>query len=119
VLAIGLPLLEAVAAINRLVAAWLERDFRGPSALAADSLEHLALTATAATAAVSATRVSATAAAAATAGRALRFTRGTTIGATIRFVLESLSGEKFLLSGAKSKLGVAIRASQTFISVHT
>jgi len=59
-----LPLLEAVAAINRLVAARLERDFRSPSALAADSLEHLALTATAATATVSAARISATAAAA-------------------------------------------------------
>jgi hypothetical protein len=97
----------------------LERDFRSPSALAADGLVHLALTATAATTTISAAGVSTTTAAGAAAGRALCFTRSAAIGATVGFVLESLSGEKLLLSGAKGKLGVAIRASQTFISVHT
>jgi len=61
-----LPLLEAVAAINRLVAAGLELDFSSPSALAANGLIHLALTATAATAAVSAAGIAAAATATAT-----------------------------------------------------
>jgi hypothetical protein len=56
-----LPLLEAVAAINGFVPARLERDFRSPSALAANGLEHLALTATAATTTVTAAGVSAAA----------------------------------------------------------
>ena len=107
--------MEALPAVNRLVAAWLERDFRSPPALAADGLVHLALTATAATTTVTAAGVSSAAAA----RGALRLTCGPAIRATIRFVLEAFGGEKFLFSGAKGELRVTIRAGQGLISVHT
>ena len=104
-LAVRLPLLEALAAINRFVAARLERHFGRPSALAANGLIHLALASTAT--AVSAAGVTAAATAA---RRSLRFARSSAIRAPVRFILEAFRGEKLLLSGAKGELRVAVRA---------
>ena len=94
-------LLEAVAAVNRLVAARLERHFGRTSAAAACRAEHLALTA-----AETATAAPAIAAACSTAG----LTSLTAIGAAIWFVLEAFLSIEFLLTGSKCKLRAAIDA---------
>jgi hypothetical protein len=109
--------LETLAAIDRFVATRLERHFSRATALAANRLVHLALPATTAVTAAAPTCVGAAAATAA-AGCALRFTRGATIGTTVRFVLEAFGGKKLLLAGAKGELRIAVRAGQNLISVH-
>jgi hypothetical protein len=106
--------LETVAAVNRFVSARLERNFGRSSALAANRLEHLALTSAATAAAVTTAGI-----ATAATGRTLSLTGSAAIGATVWFVLKAFGGEKFLLSGAKGELRVTIRASQDLISVHT
>jgi len=93
-------LLEAVAAVNRLVAARLERHFGRTSAAAACRAEHLALSAAESAAAT------AIAAACSTAG----LTSLTAIGAAIWFVLEAFLSIEFLLTGSKCKLRAAIDA---------
>ena len=95
-------LLEAVAAVNRLVVARLERHFGRTSAAAACRAEHLALTAAETTTAAAAVA----AAACSTAGLASL----TAIGAAIRFVLEAFLSIEFLLTGSKCKLCAAIDA---------
>jgi hypothetical protein len=96
-------LLEAVAAVNRLVAARLERHFGRTSAAAACRAEHLALTAAETAAAAAAAAI---AAACSTAG----LTSLTAIGAAIWFVLEAFLSIEFLLTGSKCKLCAAIDA---------
>jgi hypothetical protein len=93
--------LEAVAAVNRLVAARLERHFGRTSAAAACRAEHLALST-----AETATAAAAIAAACSTAG----LTSLTAIGAAIWFVLEAFLSIEFLLTGSKCKLCAAIDA---------
>jgi hypothetical protein len=92
--------LEAIAAVDRLIAARLERHFGRASAAAACRTEHLALTAAEATA------TAAISAACGTAG----LTCLTAIGAAIWFVLEALLSVEFLLTGCKCKLRAAIDA---------
>ncbi len=103
--------LEAVAAVNRLVATRLERYFGRLSALAARGLEHFATAA--------ASRSAAAAVASATAARAaLRLTRRSAFRAAIRLILEALARKKLLLAGTKNELAVTINAAQGFVSVH-
>ena len=85
-------LLEAVAAIHRLVTARLERHFSGTATGRACCGEHLALAA-------------ATCCAAGLAGSAA-------IGATVGLVLKTLLCVEFLLTGSKRKLCAAIDARQ-------
>ena len=105
-LAVARTRLEAVAAINRLVSAGLERNFGNAAALAARGLEHLALASAATAAALVAT--------AAPAGLASR----ATIGATVRLVGEALHREELLLAGGERELTSAIHAGQHFCGVH-
>ena len=107
-LAVGRTRLEAVAAIHRLVAARLERNFRHTAALAAGRAEHLALAAAAEAAAASA----------ALTATARRFTRGAAIRTTVRLVGKALHGEELLLAGRKRELTRTIDTVQIFILVH-
>jgi len=93
---------ETIAAIDRLVATRLERNFRYSAALAAGGFEHFARGAISATAA----------------RRLARFTSRTTVGATVGFVLKALCGIKFLFAGGKRELTSAIYTIQLFICVH-
>jgi len=104
---------EAIAAVNRLVAARLERHFGRLSALAAGRLEHLAATATRRSAASAVASAAATAA-----GSTLSLTGGAAFRATIGLVLEAFAREELLFAGAKNELAVAINAAQGFICVH-
>ena len=88
--------MEAIAAIDGLVAARLERNFRHTAALAAGRAEHLAL-------AAAASSESATAAAALTSATG-GLTRRTAIRAAVRFVGKALHGEELLLTGRKREL---------------
>lgn len=92
-LAVRRTALEAVAAINRLIATRLEWHFGHAAALAAGRAEHFAL----ATAAATAESAAATAATASAAARSL--TRSAAIGATVGLVLKALHGEKLLFAG--------------------
>jgi len=94
-------LLEAVAAIHRLITTWLERNFRWAAAAAAGGAEHLAL-------AAAVTRMII----AASAGCSACFSCLAAVGATIRFVLKALLSVKFLLATCKCKLCAAIDARQ-------
>jgi hypothetical protein len=105
-LAVALSRREAVFAVDRLVAARLERNFRYAAALTAGRLEHL--TALAAAAAV------ATAAAFAAAG----FASGTAIGAAVGLIGEALLREKLLFTRGECERLSAIDAVQHFICVH-
>jgi len=116
------PGLEAIAAIDGLVAARLERHFGRLSALAAGGLEHLAARTArhpaACARAVTAARAGTNAAAAAARGSSLRLACRTALGATIRLVLEAFAGKELLLARAKDELAVAVNAVQGFISIH-
>ncbi len=112
--------METIAAIDRLIATGLKRNFRYAAALAAGGLEHFTLASTA-TATATAATVTATAGTATvpTARSTLRFARLTAIGAAVGFVLEPFGSEKFLLAGRKCKFVIAINARQLFISIQT
>jgi hypothetical protein len=97
---------EAVAAVDRLVAARLERHFGRLSALAARGLEHLASAASSATTAAAGVASATTAA-----GSALRLAGRAAFRAAIRLVLEAFARKELLLSGTKNKLAVAINAA--------
>jgi hypothetical protein len=99
---------EAIAAVDGLVAARLERHFGRLSALAARRLEHLAATAARRSAAAASAVASATAAAA---GSALGLAGRTAFRATIRLVLEAFAREELLFAGAKNELAVTINAA--------
>jgi len=97
--------LEAIAAVDGLVATRLKRNFRLLAALAARDLVHFTravATAAAATGAASAATAAATAASGLT-GR-------TAVWAAIRLILKAFAGEELLLSGAKNELSTAIGA---------
>jgi hypothetical protein len=94
---------ETVPAIDRLVAARLERNLRYAAALAARGPEHLALT------------VTATWSAAAAAGC---FTRGPAIAASARFVCESFARKKLLFARGERERASAVSASEGFVGVH-
>jgi hypothetical protein len=108
----GTARLEAVAAVDGLVATRLERHFCRLSALAAGRLEHLAATAARRSAAAVA---SATAAAA---SAALGLTGRPALWTTIRLVLEAFACEELLFAGTEYELAIAIDAAQGFICVH-
>jgi hypothetical protein len=110
--------LEAIAAVDGLIAAREERHFGRLTALAAGRLVHLA-SGSAATAGTTATAVAAAVAAAisAAAGSTLRLTGRTAFRATVGLVLEAFAREKLLFARAKDKLAVAINAVQGFICV--
>src|SRR5256886_10934865 len=110
-------LLEAVAAVDRLVATGLERHARFAAAVAACRGEHLALSAISAaaatTAAVTTTRISAAAATAASA--TLRATRSAVGWATGRGVLETAPGVELLLAGRPDEFLPAVLAGQGLV----
>src|SRR5437773_7690817 len=108
-------LLEAVAAVHRLVTARLERNARLTTAVAAGRREHLTLPAvTAAATAVSAARVAATTTTSAS-STALRATRGAIVCAAGRGVLEAAAGVELLLAGRPDELLAAVLADQGFV----
>jgi hypothetical protein len=98
---------EAVAAVYRLVATRLERNFRYSAALAASRFEHFALPA-----------VAFTAASAASAARTSRFAGRAAVGAAIGLIGKALAGEKFLLTGREGELTSTVYTGQRFINVH-
>src|SRR5579884_1724815 len=112
----GLPIaahsLEAARAVDRLVAAWLERHVRHPAALGTDGVEHLARAARVATAvaatAVAAVAVVGHASAAAHAGLA----RGAALGAAPGLVGEPLLGEELLLPCGEGELLPTLPANE-------
>ena len=91
---------EAVAAVYRLVATRLERNFRYSAALAASRFEHFALPAVAFTTAAS---------------RTSRFAGRAAVGAAIGLIGKALAGEKFLLTGRERELTSTINTGQRFI----
>jgi hypothetical protein len=95
---------EAVAAVYRLVATRLERNFRYSAALAASRFEHFALPAVAFTAAAAA--------------RTSRFAGRAAVGAAIGLIGKALAGEKFLLTGREGELTSTVYTGQRFINVH-
>src|SRR5579864_5592323 len=99
---------ETIAAVNRLVAARLKRNFGDAAALAARCLEHLALRTAVAAAAATATAASA----------ARGFARCAAIRAPARFVGEAFAGVKFLLACGELERARAIDAIEVFICVH-
>jgi len=94
---------EAIAAVNRLVAARLERDFRYAATLTAGRFEHLA---------TAAATAETTAAAAAAAGC---LTCRAAITAAARLIGESFAGKKFLLACREWERTSAISAIECFI----
>src|SRR5437762_2921503 len=109
-------LLEAVAAVHRLVTARLERNARLTTAVAAGRREHLTLPAvTAATAAVSAARVAAATTTTSASSTALGATRGAVVCAAGRGVLEAAAGVKLLLAGRPDELLAAVLADQGLV----
>jgi hypothetical protein len=108
--------LEAVAAIDRLVAAGNEGHFGRLSALAASRLMHFARGATAA--ARTFATVAAVGTAAAAARSTLRFTRRAAIRTTVGLVLEAFAREELLFAGSENELAVAINAVQGLVCVH-
>lgn len=88
---------EALTAINRAVAARLEGNPAGFSALGADRLKHLAL-------GISAARISFS-------GIAAGF-------AALRLVGESFFGVEFLLAGSELEFVSAVFANECFVVVH-
>ncbi len=109
--------LEAIAAIDGLVAAREERHFGRLAALAAGRLMHLASGSAAAGATATAVAAAVTAAVSAAAGSTLRLTGRTAFGATVGLVLEAFAREELLFARAKNELAVAINAVQGFICV--
>jgi hypothetical protein len=102
-LSVGRTGLEAIPAVNRLIASRLERNLRDAATLAASGFEHLALSAAAATAA---------------ALRAAGLAGGAAIGATVRFIGEALHCEELLLAGRERELASAIDAREHFGRIH-
>ena len=88
---------EAIAAVNRLIAARLEGNLGLLAAVGADSGEHLALR---------------------TGIAILRAERGTAIRAAARLVLEALLRIERLLRGAEDELLVAIPTNEGFVLIH-
>jgi hypothetical protein len=105
---VGAARTEAVAAIDRLVAAGLERNFRYAAALAARRSEHFARAAAAHAIASAATRTVGT----------HRFPRLTAILATVGLVLKTFLFVKALLARAEDEFPSAVHAVQHFICVH-
>src|SRR6185437_14213745 len=85
---------EAVAAIDRLVSARLERHLGNAAALAARRLEHLAMAASAA------------------ALRAARLAGGAAVAAAIGLIREALHRIEFLFAGGEGELASAIHAGE-------
>ncbi len=107
--------METIAAIDRFVAAGLERHFCHSAALAAGRTEHFALaTATAAAETTTTTTTTGTATTATASG----FTRSAAIGATVGLVGKALHREELLFSGGKRERARTIDAVQGFILVH-
>jgi len=102
--------LEAIPAIDGLVAAGLERHFGRTAAAAASRAEHLPLTAAAAATAVKALTAAATALG--------RFTRRSAIGASARLILETLLGVEFLFAGSEGELLSAVHTCDELIGIH-
>src|ERR1700737_4495785 len=102
--AVRLPLREAVAAVDRLVAAGLERNFRNLAAATAGGLEHLAGgPSAAAAAAVASAPPAGRRPAAAAAATALALTSRSAVRATVGLVGEALGRKKFLLAGREGE----------------
>jgi len=99
--------LKAIAAVDRLVAARLERHFGNAAALAARGLVHFATLTAAAAHTGSAARA-----------RAHLLTGLTAIGATVRLVLETFAGIELLFTGSERELPSAVHTVQHFIDVH-
>ena len=101
----GPLVLEAVSAVDGLVAAGLERHFCRASAAAAGRAEHLPLTAAVETRPAAAAAL-------------LRFTRSPAIRATARLVLKTLLGIELLLAGGEGELLSTIHARDELIGIH-
>ena len=102
------PRCEAVSAIDRPVAAWLKRNVRYTTALAAGGLERLAL-------AIPAAATTSGSAAAAAGGR---LSRCTAIAAPAGFVRESFACKELLLVRCEWECASAIDAVKGFVCVH-
>jgi hypothetical protein len=99
--------LKTIAAVDRLIAARLERYLSDAAALAASRLIHFpALTAAAAHSGPAA------------ATRTHLFACLTAIGATVGLVLKTFAGIELLLTGSERELTSAIHTIQHFIDVH-
>jgi hypothetical protein len=96
--------LETIAAIDRFVTAWIERDFGDASALAASCGKHLPRT-TAPLAAACATRTH-------------RFASLTAIRTAIRLVLKAFLFVKPLFARTENELSSAVHTVEHFIYVH-
>ncbi|HEV2262712.1 MAG TPA: hypothetical protein VGR69_10540 [Candidatus Rubrimentiphilum sp.] len=97
--------MKTIAAVHRLITAWLKRYFRDAAALAACRLVHF-------------TRALAAAHATTTALCAHLLARLTAIGATVRLILKTLAGVKLLFAGRKRELASTVNTVQHFINVH-
>ena len=96
---------EAIAALNRSVSGWLERNLTGFPAICAYRIIHLARCSVAVSA------IAGTASGCALTSDAAGF-------ATLRFIRETLFGEKFLLVGSKGEFLSAIFADDGLVVVH-
>jgi hypothetical protein len=110
--------LEAIAAVDRLVATRLERHGGLPAAVAASHFEHLALGTRSAAAAAVAAAAAGIAPTAAAGACALGLAGRAAIGATVRFVREALRCEELLFARAKREGSVAINAVEGFVCIH-
>src|SRR5579884_73512 len=108
-LAVAAVVLEAARAVDRLVAARLERHRRGPAALGADRREHLARAAAVAGAAAVAIVGRAT--------TALRLARRAALRAAPGLVHVALLSEELLLALGEDELVPTISADQGFVDV--
>jgi hypothetical protein len=106
VLAIAGARLKTIAAVDRLVAARLERYLRNTAALAARRLVHFPA-------------LAATAHPGSAAGlRAHLLARLTAIGTTVRLVLKTFAGIKLLFTSGERELPSAVHTVQHFVNVH-
>jgi hypothetical protein len=104
-------LLEAVAAINRAVAARLEGYLRGATTVGAHGVKHLALAALVSAAAT-------TAAATAIATAAVRCLAGSAaIGATRGGIVQSTACVEFLLTGGEGEILSTITATERLVLI--
>jgi hypothetical protein len=104
-LVVGAATAKAVPAIDRLISARLERNFRDAPALAAGCLEHLASGTTSAAAAAAVRRTSGLASRAA-------------FRATAGLIGKALHREELLLAGGKRELRSAVNAGKHFVCIH-
>jgi hypothetical protein len=100
-LVVGAASAEAVATVDRLVAARLEWNLGHAAALAAGGFEHLAR-----------------GAASAAIGRASRFARRAALRAAAGLVRKALHCEKLLLAGGEWELLSAVNAGERFVCIH-